>query len=79
MAEYDPSKAWVAKARKDGRVEADLLIYMDEFPPTGPDVEEYWKASQRAAIVCNHLVIQYAPRKKRGVSRSPGPWAGSMV
>jgi hypothetical protein len=29
--------------------------------------------------VCNHLGIQYAPRKRREVSRSPGPWAGSMV
>jgi hypothetical protein len=79
MAEYDPSKAWVAKVREDGRVAADLFIYMDDFRPTGPDAEECWRASRRAASVCNLLGIQDAPRKRRGVSRSPGPWAGSMV
>jgi hypothetical protein len=79
MAEYDPSKAWVAKVREDGRVVADLFIYMDDFRSTVPDAEECWRASRRAAIVFNHLGIQDAPRKRRGVSRSPGPWAGSMV
>jgi hypothetical protein len=79
IAEYDPSNAWVANVREDGRVEADLFIYMDDFRPTGPDAEECWRASRRAASVCNHLGIQDAPRKRRGVSRSPGPWAGSMV
>jgi hypothetical protein len=33
----------------------------------------------RAASVCNHIGIQDTPRKRREVSRSPGPWAGSMV
>jgi hypothetical protein len=27
--DYDPSLAWVAKVREDGRVAADLFIYMD--------------------------------------------------
>jgi hypothetical protein len=31
---YDPRKAWVAKVRPDGRVAADLFIYMDDFRPT---------------------------------------------
>jgi hypothetical protein len=79
MAEYDPSKAWVAKVSEDGQVAADLFIYMDDVRPTGPDAEECWRDSRRAASVCNQLGIQDAPRKKRGVSRSPGPWAGSMV
>jgi hypothetical protein len=78
-AEYDPSKAWVAKVREDGRVAADLFIYVDDFRLTGPDAEECWRASRRAASICNHLGIQDAPRKMRGVSRSPGPWAGYMV
>jgi hypothetical protein len=60
-------------------VAADLFIYMDDFRPTGPDAEECWRDSRRAASVCNHLGIQDAPRKRIGVSRSPGPWAGSMV
>jgi hypothetical protein len=69
----------VTKVREDGRVAADLFIYMDDFHPTGPDAEECCRASRRAASVCNHLGIQDAPRKRRGVSRSPVPWSGSMV
>jgi hypothetical protein len=73
------AESWVAKVREDGRVAADLFIYMDDFCPTGPDAEECWRDSRRVASICNHLGIQDAPRKRRGVSRSPGPWTGSMV
>jgi hypothetical protein len=78
-SDYNPSLAWVAKAREDGRVAADLFIFMDDSRPTGPDAEEYWRASRKAAIVCNYLGIQDAPRKMREMSRAPGPWAGSMA
>jgi hypothetical protein len=56
-----------------------LFIYTDDFILTGPDMEKCWMASRRAAIICKHLGIEDAPRKRREVSRSPGPWAGSMV
>jgi hypothetical protein len=59
--EYDPSMAWVAKVREDGRVAADLFINMENFRPTGPNAEECW----RAASICNHLDIQYSPLKSR--------------
>jgi hypothetical protein len=65
--------------REDGRVAADLFIYMDDFRPTGPDDDECWRASREAARICNYLGIQDAPRKRREVSRATGPWAGSMV
>jgi hypothetical protein len=77
--DYDPSLAWAAKVREDGRVAADLFIYMDDFRLTGPDADECWRASRKAASICNYLGIQDAPRKRRDVSRVPGPWAGSMV
>jgi hypothetical protein len=76
---YDPSLAWVAKVIEDGRVAAYLFIYMDDLRPTGPDAEECWRAYRKSASVCNYLGIQDAPRKRRDVSRAPGPWAGSMV
>jgi hypothetical protein len=38
--EYDPQMAWVAKVREVRRVVAHSFIYMDEFHPTGPNVEE---------------------------------------
>jgi hypothetical protein len=59
--EYDPLMVWVAKVREDRRVAADLSIYMDDFRPTGPNAEECWRDSRRAASVCNHLSIQDAP------------------
>jgi hypothetical protein len=78
--EYDPSMEWLAKVRENGWVAADLFIYMDDFRPTGPNTGGgCWRASRRAASTCNQLGIQDAPRKMREVSRSPGPWAGSMV
>jgi hypothetical protein len=70
---------WVVKVREDGRVDADFLIYMDDLRPIGPNEEECWRATMRAASVCNHIGIQDAPRKRIEVSRSPGPWEGSMV
>jgi hypothetical protein len=70
---------WVANVREDGRVAADLFIYMDDFRPTGPDAEESCRAPRKASSICNYLGIQDAPKKKRDVSRAPGPWAGCMV
>jgi hypothetical protein len=69
---YDPSMYWLANVWEDGRVAAELFIYMDDFRPSGPDVEECWRASRKAASTCNHLGIQDAPRKRC-------PWVGSMV
>jgi hypothetical protein len=63
--DYDPSLAWVAKVREEGRVAADLFIYMDDSRPTGPDAKECWRASQKDAIIGNYLFIQDAPSKRR--------------
>jgi hypothetical protein len=76
---HDPRKALVAKLRPDGRVAADLFIYMDDFRPTGLDEDACWQANRKAVSTCNHLGIQEAPRKRRLVSRTPGPLAGSMA
>jgi hypothetical protein len=79
VEDYDPSLSWVAKIREDGRVTADLFIYMDDLRPTGPDAEECWRAARKGAATCNHLGIQDAPKKRRAASKTPGPWAGSMI
>jgi hypothetical protein len=35
---YDSRVQWVSKIQKeDGRVAADLFIYIDDFRPTAPD------------------------------------------
>jgi hypothetical protein len=78
VEEYDPSLSWVAKIREDGRVAADLFIYMDDLRPTEPDAEECWRAFRKGEATCNHMGIQDSP-KKRATSKTPGPWDGSMV
>jgi hypothetical protein len=79
VEDYDPSLSWVSKIREEVRVAADLFIYMDDLRPTGPDAEECWLAAMNGAATCNHLGIQDAPRKRRAASKTPGPWAGSMI
>jgi hypothetical protein len=77
---YDPSRPWVSKIRSaDGKIAADLFIFVDDLRPTGPSRSEAWGAARRAASVLNHLGIQDAPRKRRGSSRNPGGWAGSVI
>jgi hypothetical protein len=70
----------VFKVRKeDGRVSADLFIYIDNFRPTAPSEQECWQASRKAGSTLNFLVLQESPRKYRPGSMTPGPWAGSMA
>ena len=60
-AEYDPSKPWVSKIRsKDGKIVADLFIFVDDLRPTGPSRLEAWKSARRATSKLNYLGIQDA-------------------
>jgi hypothetical protein len=78
--DYNPSMPWVHKLRlSDGRIAADLLIFVDDARPTGPSEEECWKATRKFASTCNHYGIQDAPRKRRPPSLDAGAWAGSVV
>mmetsp|Transcript_23392 Transcript_23392/g.35469 ORF Transcript_23392/g.35469 Transcript_23392/m.35469 type:complete len:282 (+) Transcript_23392:2867-3712(+) len=52
---------------------------MDDFRPSGPSSSEAWRAAQRTASVLNYLGIQDAARKRRGTSKTPGAWTGSVV
>jgi hypothetical protein len=46
LPDYDLRVKWVSKIRKeDGRVAADLFIYIDYFRPTAPYEEECWRAA----------------------------------
>jgi hypothetical protein len=77
---YEPSRPWVAKYRiEDGRLAADLFIFVDDLRPTGPSKEDGWLAARKSAATLNHLGIQDAPRKRRDSSQSPGAWAGSVI
>lgn len=77
---YDPALPRVSKIRsKDGRIAADLFIFVDEVRLTGSSQQEAWLAARRAASLLNHLGIQDAPRKRRDSSTKPGAWAGSVL
>ena len=77
--DYDPSKPWVSKIRKDNIIAADLVGYVDDLRPSGSGRAEAWAAARRTASILNHLGIQDASRKRRDSSRKPGAWAGSVV
>lgn len=76
---YDSSKPGVSKIRKDGRIAADLVGYVDDLRTSGCDRKEAWRAAKRTASMLNHLGLQDAPRKRRDSTRTPGAWAGSVV
>jgi hypothetical protein len=78
--DYDPKYPWVSKIRlKDGKIAADLFVYVDDARITGPSEEECWAATRQAASRVNELGIQEAARKRRWPSQEPGAWAGSIV
>ena len=74
--DYDPSKHWVSDIRlDDGRIAADLFIFVDDLRPTGSGRKETWRAARRAASTLNYLGIQDAPRKRRDSLQTPGAGA----
>jgi hypothetical protein len=77
---YDSSLPWVSKVRlNDGKIAADLFIYVDDVRVTGSTAKECNQARGRAASIANSLGIQDAPRKARCGLRKLGAWAGSVV
>lgn len=77
---YDPSLPWVSKVRADdGKIAADLFVFVDDVRPTGSTKAEAWKACRRAGATLTHLGIQDAARKRRRSSMDPGAWAGVVV
>ena len=77
---YDPTLPWVWKIRsEDGKIAADLFIYVDDVRLTGSSAEECRQAGRRTASVANSLGIQDAARKRRFGCQRPGAWAGSVV
>jgi hypothetical protein len=77
--DYNPNRPWVYKERLDGKIAADLFIFVDDLRPTGSSWKECWEAARKAASRLNFLGIQDAPRKRRDSSQSPGAWSGSVV
>jgi hypothetical protein len=78
--EYNLRLRWVSKIRlSNGKLAADIFIYVDDAQVTTPSKEDCWQATRQAANIANSLGIQEAARKRRWGSRRPGAWAGSIV
>jgi hypothetical protein len=79
-ADYYPALPWVSKVRiEDGRIAADLFIYVDDVRVTGNLAKECDGAVRRAASTVNALGVQDAPRKRGFAEQSAGAWAGPAV
>jgi hypothetical protein len=79
QANYDPSRAWVTKLRRDGSIAADMFIYVDDIRTSAPTASEAWLASQRTSTVLAFLGLQDAARKRRDPGTETGAWTGSVV
>jgi len=78
-ADYDPTKPWVYKSRKDGSIAADIHKYVDDARETAPTEPEVDLASSRVAKLAAYFGCQDAARKRRNSSQTPGAWAGACV
>jgi hypothetical protein len=76
---YDPTRAWIVRVRSDGTLASDLFTYVDDQRCTGATEQECWLAERRIGSTNTYLGIQDASRKRRGPSRKPGAWSGSVV
>ena len=76
---YDPTLPWVYKLRVDLSIANEIYIYVDDGRLFGFNKSECWGAARRFSSVCAQLGIQDAARKRTEPSKTPGPWAGSIL
>ena len=76
---YDASKPWIMKLKKDGKLAAAVSGYVDDFRIVAGDKNAAWECSSRFAKKLCWLGIQDAARKRRKPSKCPGSWAGATV
>lgn len=79
MDHYDPSRAWVARRRKDGKLAVTIVIFVDNLRIIGNTQDEVWRACRDVISKLNYLGIQDAARKRRQRSLTPGAWAGCVI
>jgi hypothetical protein len=78
MPHYDPQKPKLSRLAGQQLV-AVIFTYVDDMRATGCGEEKCWQVMHTVATRLCFLGIQFAARKTRPPSRSPGPWAGAMV
>jgi hypothetical protein len=76
---YDPTRPWVSKRRKDGKIANDLVSFMDDLRMLGSSEKECQMAGYRTSSIMNWYVVQDASRKSRPPSQNLGAWSGGFV
>jgi hypothetical protein len=76
-ADYDASKPWIMKMRKDGDIASEVVQYVDDVCIIAVTRELAWQCSSRMAKGLCFLGLQDAARKKREPSLRPGAWASA--
>mmetsp|Transcript_12347 Transcript_12347/g.17591 ORF Transcript_12347/g.17591 Transcript_12347/m.17591 type:complete len:112 (+) Transcript_12347:2637-2972(+) len=67
-SDYDPTKVWIGKYRKDGVLAVGLNKCTDDGRTTASTQEEVWRCSTQVGKQCSHHGVQDALRKHREAS-----------
>jgi hypothetical protein len=78
-ADYDASKPWIIKMRKDGDIASEVVQYVDNVRIIAATRELAWLCSSKMAKGLCFLGLQDAARKRIEPSQRPGAWAGATV
>jgi hypothetical protein len=73
---YDPTKPNIYKWNEGARrVAGEIVTFIDNMRAFGFSKENAWQIMRKITSILQYLGIQDAPRKRRGLSQSPGAWA----
>ena len=63
----------------DGHLASEVFIYVDYGCIIEHSELVCWQAENNFCSICNSLGIQYASRKQKEPSLTPGPWAVTVA
>ncbi len=67
------------KIRWDGKLAAEVLVYVNNGRPTGPTEFLTWQAGWAYGAGCSRRGVQDASQKRTSPSQTPLPWAGTVT
>ena len=70
---------WIMKIRWDGKLAAEVFVYVNDGGPTGPTEFLAWQAGRAYGAGCTRRGVQDASQKRTSPSQTPGPWAGTVT
>jgi hypothetical protein len=76
---YRADLPWVMKIRWDGKLAAEVFVYVDDGRATGPTELLAWQTGRAYGAGCTRRGVQNALQKRTSPSQTPGPWAGTVT